>query len=82
MEWSAAVSEVKAEAGSAVKAETDAETGVVTLSFENPGVEVAGTQGQQSGAKLKFEGNEGTAVRTTVVKDGDTVKVQIGVYYK
>lgn len=82
VEWSAAVSEVKAEAGSAVKAETDAETGVVTLSFENPGVEVAGTQGQQSGAKLKFEGNEGTAVRTTVVKDGDTVKVQIGVYYK
>lgn len=83
VEWSAAVSEVKAEAGSAVKAETDAETGGVTLSFENPGVEVAGTQGaSQSGAKLKFEGNADTAVRTTVVKDGDTVKVQIGVYYR
>ena len=82
VEWSAAVSEVKAEAGSAVKAETDAETGVVTLSFDNPGVEVAGTQGQQSGAKLKFEGSDGTAVRTTVVKDGDTVSVQIGVYYR
>ena len=82
VEWSAAVSEVKAADGSAVKAETDAETGVVTLSFDNPGVEVAGTQGQQSGAKLKFEGSDGTAVRTTVVKDGDTVKVQIGVYYK
>lgn len=82
VEWSAAVSEVKADVGSAVKAETDAETGVVTLSFDNPGIEVYGTQGQQSGAKLKFEGNEGTAVRTTVVKDGDTVKVQIGVYYR
>lgn len=83
VEWSAAVSEVKAEEGSAVKAETDAETGGVTLSFENPGVEVAGTQGaSQSGAKLKFEGNADTAVRTTVVKDGDTVKVQIGVYYR
>ncbi len=83
VEWSAAVSEVKAEEGSAVKAETDAETGGVTLSFENPGVEVAGTQGaSQSGAKLKFEGNANTAVRTTVVKDGDTVKVQIGVYYR
>ena len=82
VEWSAAISEVKAEAGSAVKAETDAETGVVTLSFDNPGVEVVGTQGQQSGAKLKFEGSDGTAVRTTVVKDGDTVKVKIGVYYK
>ena len=82
VEWSAAISEVKAEAGSAVKAETDAETGVVTLSFDNPGVEVVGTQGQQSGAKLKFEGNDGTAVRTTVVKEGDTVKVKIGVYYK
>lgn len=82
VEWSAAVSEVKAEEGSAVKAETDAETGGVTLSFENPGVEVYGTQGQQSGAKLKFEGNANTAVRTTVVKDGDTVKVQIGVYYQ
>ena len=82
VEWSAAISEVKAEEGSAVKAETDAETGVVTLSFDNPGVEVVGTQGQQSGAKLKFEGSDGTAVRTTVVKDGDTVKVKIGVYYK
>lgn len=83
VEWSAAVSEVKAEAGSAVKAETDEETGGVTLSFENPGVEVAGTQGaSQSGAKLKFEGNADTAVRTTVSKDGDTVKVQIGVYYR
>lgn len=83
VEWSAAVSEVKAEAGSAVKAETDAETGVVTLSFDNPGVEVAGSDGaSQSGAKLKFEGSYGTAVRTTVVKDGDTVKVQIGVYYR
>ena len=82
VEWSAAVSEVKAEEGSAVKAETDAETGVVTLSFDNPGVEVYGTQGQQSGEKLRFEGRDGTAVRTTVVKDGDTVKVQIGVYYQ
>lgn len=82
VEWSAAVSEVKADVGSAVKAETDAETGVVTLSFDNPGVEVVGTYGRQSGTKLKFEGNDGTAVRTTVVKDGDTVKVQIGVYYR
>ena len=83
VEWSAAVSEVKADVGSAVKAETDAETGVVTLSFDNPGVEVAGSDGaSQSGAKLKFEGSDGTAVRTTVVKDGDTVWVQIGVYYR
>ena len=56
---------------------------MVTLSFDNPGVEVAGSDGaSQSGAKLKFEGSDGTAVRTTVVKDGDTVRVQIGVYYR
>lgn len=82
VEWASAVSEVEAEAGGAVKAETD-ENGKVTLSFENPGVEVVGWMDMsQSGSRLKFEGADGTGLKAVVVKDGDTVKIQIGVYYQ
>lgn len=83
VEWSAAVASVEAESGSAVRAETDAETGKVTLSFENPGIEVVDTMGtSHSGARLKFEPDSGTGLRVNASKDGDTLKVYIGVYYQ
>lgn len=82
--WAKAVSSIESSDTSLLEVSEPDGSGKVTLTPKGGGgsVDVAGTSGNANGSKIRFESMPDSDVKINVVKNGDEIVVQIGVYYK